>query len=350
MDARTTVPAGERVLWHGAPDVDRVLRRWLRSTLAFLGWQIVSIVIFLLAAGVVLRAGMLVLLAGFLGIVVVPQLLSYFGVRRDARQRSYALTDQRLVIVSRTGRQDLRLVNLPDLRLELEGDGYGSILFTPPGGATAQRYLRRLTRFVPQAEDSSVLLTSVPDAERLMGLMRQAQSEALAATGPAPSPPTTVPAQAAIAQQPFMRSAGEMPFWFGAGFLVMGLIVLVWVASVALSGARDWWPPAVIGAPFAIIGVVFLRARYVVVRERWRLARAGVRVTARVLDTAATGTQVNDVEQWIVRYRFEVRGREYAGQSALQPWGAVAGFAPGDPIAVLYDPTDPSVSSPAEGA
>lgn len=350
MDAGTRIPAGERVLWHGVPDADRVMRRRQRTTLAFLGWQVVSIVIFVLAAGVVLRASMLIPLAGFLGIVVAPQLLWYFGVRRDVRQRSYALTDQRLVIESRTERQDLRLVNLPDLRLELEGDGYGSILFTPPGGATVERYLRRLARFVPQAQDSSVLLTSVPDAERVMGLMRQAQSEALAATGSAPSPVASVPPEAAIARQPFMRAAGVMPFWFGGGFLVMGLIVLSWVAAAALSGARDWWPPAVIGAPFAIIGVAFLRARYVVVRVQRRLAKAGIRVTARVIDTAATGTQVNDVEEWIVRYRFEVRGREYTGQSAMQPWGAVAGFAPGDPMVVLYDPADPSVSSPAEEA
>ena len=349
MDAETSVPAGERVLWRGAPDAERVMRRWLRTTLAFLGWQVISLAIFLTAAGVALHIGTVVPLAGFLGIIVVPQLLSYFGVRRDVRQRSYTLTDESLVIESRTGRQELRLVNLPDLRLELDGDGYGSILFTPPAGATAERYLRRLARWVPQVQDSSVLLTSVANAEQVMGLLRHAQSAALAVAGSTPSPTTTVPSEAAIAQQPFMRSAGMMPFWFGAGFLVMGLIVLVWVAAVGLSGVRDWWPPAIVGAPFAVIGALFIRARYVVVREQRRLARAGVRVTARVIDAAATGTLVNDVEQWILRYRFEVRGREYTGQSAMQPWGAVAGRAPGDPIAVLYDPANPSLSAPAEG-
>ena len=182
-----------------------------------------------------------------------------------------------------------------------------------------------------------------------MGLLRQAQSDAIAVASSARSPMTAVPSEAAIAQQPFVRSAGMMPFWFGAGFLVMGLIVLVWVAAVGLSGARDWWPPAIVGAPFAIIGALFIRARYVVVREQRRLTRAGMRVTARVIDAAATGTRVNDVEQWILRYRFAVRGREYTGQSAMQPWGAVAGHAPGDPIAVVYDPADPSVSAPAEG-
>ena len=310
----------------------------------------VGLALFVGAAGIGFRTP-LMLWVGliFVTCILAPIPFNARRVRRSAAERSYLLTDQRLLTDTPAGRSDLRLVNLPELGLELHGDGYGSISFTPPSGAGPERNLRRLVRWVPQLEDSANLMDCVPEAERVMQLLRTAQSTALAsrsgpameATTPSGGPPTDAP----VDRQPFMQAASVVPIWVGGIFLVVGLGVLMLVALVGLSGAREWWQPALVGVPFALIGALLVRARYRFVRQRRRLLTVGASAGGRVVDVAGTGTQVNDVEQWVVRYRFGVGGVERTGQSAMVPWATAARYAAGDEVEVTYDPTDPSVNT-----
>lgn len=357
------MPAGERVLWRGASDVDRVAGRWLRSALQTTAMQGIGIAIFLSAAGAMAGMGsFLPWVIGFFVIVYLPQIpIGLIRARRSARDRSYILTEQRALIRSRDWHRDLRLVNLPELRLAPEGDGFGTITFEPPSGGGPERYVRRLARWIPQMDDSTELFVSIPDAERVMGLMRRAQADALAAaprqyspqiSGSEPSGsqdmggggrpvPRTPSTEGPVARQSFVRSAGIMPYWFGGAFLAMGLLMMaVGVANAPTGG----WIMALVAAPFAAIGAVFVRARHLRQRRRHRLDSAGVRVRGEVVDAAGTGTAVNEVEQWVVRYRFRAGGVERIQQSDLVPWAAAARFAPGDEVTVVYDPADPSVS------
>ena len=350
-----SVPIGEQLLWRGSPDPARLIRRSLTSSLRGAVLQLAGLAVFLLYAGVFTQFGSSVLwiVGPIVLVLVVPLLLQYGRARREARTTSYLLTDQRLLIDGPGGRRDMRLVNLPDLRLELHDGGFGSILFTAPRGAGPERYVQRLARWIPQLDDARELLVCVPEAERVMGLLGRAQADALAAgsSDPGSSPlyraKAAVPVEAPIARQSFMRSAAVVPFWVGAAFLFVGVGTLLLVAVLAWNSPASW-APAIVAGPFALIGALFGRARYVFVRDERRLRRAGVRVTARVLDVAGTGTQVNDAEQWIVRYRFEVRGVEHTGQSPLLPWVTVAHFAPGDTVHVVYDPANPSLSTMTE--
>jgi hypothetical protein len=347
------VPAGEQVLWRGASDADRVARRWLRSALQNLAMTGLGLALFVvpLTTFTSLRQ-FLPFIIGFFAIFFLPQIpLGFWRARRTARERSYVLTDQRVLIQGSDWHRDLRLVNLPDLRLAPEGDGYGTITFEPPSGGGPDRYLRRVARWIPQLEDPTALLVTIPQAERVMALMSRAQADALAAVRqPSGLPPAgaddpvaqRVPAtEAPVARQSFMRAAGVMPYWFGGAFLGMGLLVMLLGAANAAAGGLT---ALLFGVPFAAIGAVFVRARYVSLRTRHHLQAFGVRVRGQVVDVAGTGTQVNDVEQWVVRYRFSAGATERDGQSDLVPWATAARFAPGDEVRILYDPADPSLS------
>jgi uncharacterized membrane protein HdeD (DUF308 family) len=354
-----SVPVGERLLWRGAPDPDRIVRRWWSTTLRGLGAQLFGLALFFFATGTLGQMdSALQLFIGFaVAASVVPSLLQVGRPRKFARTTSYLLTDQRLLIDLAGGRRDLHLVNLPDLRLELLGGGVGSIYFTRPIGASPQRYVRRLAAWIPQLQDTSELLVCVPDAERVMALLNKAQADALTAVrdaavapGDLPASPSArpgpIPVEGPVSRQSFMRSASVMPIWFGAAFLGAGLLTILLGLS-ATPGGR-WWVVVLIGSIFAVFGALFVRARYQVLREKRRLRSTGMHVAGRVVDVAATGTQVNDVELWIVRYTFKAGGAEQRGESAAVPWESVARFAPGDTVEVLYDPRDPSVSSMPE--
>jgi len=182
----------------------------------------------------------------------------------------------------------------------------------------------------------------------VIGLLSKAQADALAAAGGSSSSLVSArrapaPTEGPVAIQPFMRQLGIVPFWFAGAFVAFGLILLVVI--FAHSGGSGWFVLALAATPFLLFGAAAVRARYLLVRERRRLQSGGVHTTARVMDLAGTGTQVNDVEQWIVRFAFDVNGTEHRGQSAQVPWSSVARYAPGDVVEVVYDPANPSVSA-----
>lgn len=154
--------------------------------------------------------------------------------------------------------------------------------------------------------------------------------------------------------------------------LVFGLALLLgsgFVASALLPGAPDSMavftqPIRGRGGSLAEWGAIFLPLSLMLLwyvrrkaMRQWRLARRGVRVIGRVARTepfVATAPsppkpgalfQIHPEHRVHIHYRFsDGTGREHEGRSrpkVLWSWPA-----PGDPIAVLYDPQRPADSVP----
>ncbi|WP_342235630.1 DUF3592 domain-containing protein [Inquilinus sp. OTU3971] len=155
------------------------------------------------------------------------------------------------------------------------------------------------------------------------------------------------------------------------GGLVFGLALLLgsgFVASALLPGAPD--SMAVFTQPiggrgsWAALGVITLPLSLMMLgyvgrhtMRQWRLVRHGVRVIGRVARTepfAAVAPQppspgalfsIRPEHRVYIHYRFhDGTGREHEGRS--KPKALWPRPAPGDPIAVLYDPRRPGSSVP----
>ncbi|HSG85399.1 MAG TPA: DUF3592 domain-containing protein [Candidatus Limnocylindrales bacterium] len=362
-------PTDERVLWTGAPDPglasrDPLIRAGgvLARLLVGAGFMVVMLVQTLgvdglASAGPVL--GMLVL--GGL-IVVGWTVLSAIGARRDVPATRWTLTDRHLVIEVGSDRTELRLANLPDLRMELERDGVGTISFDLPVGAGPERYLRRIAGPFLGGRADVALLRHVPDVQRVYQLIvgAQAGSGPAAAAGDEPrfvesAPPPAPPSEAPVARLSFLESAARVPLWFGSAFLVVGLVVIGWaILGMTAGGASitGGIPLLLLGAVFATLGGALAYGRLDVVRTGRRLSSHGLSVPGRVIDIAATGIRVGGAhatddpmtEQWVVRYRYELNGRHFTGHTPPMSWAEAARYAAGDEVALLVDPDRPARS------
>lgn len=362
-------PTDERVLWTGAPDPglasrDPLIRAGgvLARLLVGAGFMVVMLVQTLgvdglASAGPVL--GMLVL--GGL-IVVGWTVLSAIGARGDVRATRWTLTDRHLVIEVGSDRTELRLANLPDLRMELERDGVGTISFDLPVGAGPERYLRRIAGPFLGGRTDVGLLRHVPDVQRVYQLIvgAQAGSGPAAAAGDEPrfvesAPPPAPPSEAPVARLSFLESAARVPLWFGSAFLVVGLVVIGWAILGMTAGAASITggiPLLLLGAVFATLGGALAYGRLDVVRTGRRLSSHGLSVPGRVIDIAATGIRVGGAhatddpmtEQWVVRYRYELNGRHFTGHTPPMSWAEAARYAAGDEVTLLVDPDRPARS------
>ena len=340
----------ERILWQGAPDPARAVRRWAQDVVASYGMAAVGLVLFAVLtsdlAGPQLRAAYIPLIAILVGLVWAG--VQVRSVVRRTRTTTYVLTDRRLVIEQPSGRIELRLANLPELRLGLKGDGYGTIFFARPAGAGLERYARRWQRALG-SRDSTELLGPIPRAQQVFELMLDAQARhPLQSDGEAPQrsgfpggSPIASP-EAPLERISFTEAAAEVPLWFSLPFLVIGLGLMAGGVVGGLGSGGIGL--LVLGGMFALPGGALVRGRLRHERARRRLEQAGLRVEGRVIELAATGVQVNSDEQWIVRYGYEVRGRPYTGHGAPMPWVGAARWAAGDVISLLVDPVDPSRS------
>lgn len=362
MAVATGIPPGERILWRGGPDPSRALRDWLLHDVSSLlvggVWIVISIGFFAGMAGGAVLPWILPFLLGVPFVAAVLWLpFAAFRVRRRAAATRYTLTERRLVTESPSGRTDLRLANLPDLRLVRKRDGSGAITFTPAAGAGPDRYLRRVSRLLMMADKPTELMGAVPAVQEVFDLMRSAQaaSATAAATPDAPhatsrgSPratsgprPPVVDEEAPVARLSFTESAAAVPLWFGAPFLLAGLGLMALAVVGGLAGGG--WPLLGLGGFFALVGGALVRGRLQSVRAQARLRAHGRRVTGRVVDIAATGVRANEQELWVVRYAYELVGRSRAGHSPPIPWAHAAGYAAGDEITLLVDAGDPSRS------
>ena len=198
------LPAGERVLWQGAPDWRAMARhvfriRWLAAyVVAVLGWSLAGGVG---AGGVGQDAMPLLQLAGA---CALPPVLVLAYSLLVARCTAYTITDARVVV--RLGTAFPMTVNLPFSRIEtaaikLNKDGSGDISLSLAGGNRLSFVVLwpharpwRLSRPEPS-------LRAVPDAARVGQIL----GRALAASANMPAPalveqdashplPVTVPA------------------------------------------------------------------------------------------------------------------------------------------------------------
>jgi len=355
-------PIGERVLWRGQSDPHHLRRGMLRdAATSLLGQAGTVAVILVIIAGT--GSDVLFFAPWIIGFIIIfgalPGLWS--GVRdyRGATKRRYLLTEDRLLIRGGGAPVNVRLVNLPDLRLKGEGNGIGSIMFTEPVGGGPERMIRAISRFVPGSTDPTLLLESIPDAARVLKLMLSAQ--AAAGTGhqpadaeadetahdpvtgrPMPAADATVATRAPIAHQDLARSMSTTPPWVG------GLMLAIGIAALVLLGFREEGEAALIGigvgAIFVLMGTLMLAGQLVWRRAQARLNASGVETRARVLDVASTGITDDDEEQWVVRFEFTVLGVPHRGQSTLMPWAQAARYAPGDQVTARYNPDNPENS------
>lgn len=368
---------GERILWQGAQDPARAVRRWILDSFAVYGPAAVGLVLFAVMTPDVAEpwalGSYLPLIAALFGLVFLA--IQGSGVIRRARTTTYVLTDRRLIIDRPSGRTELRLANLPDLRLDRAVDGFGSIYFAMPAGSGPNRYVRRWQRALG-GQDSTELLGPVSGVQRAFELMVDAQAHPpVPSPGPAgwmssapndtlagppthdgePSPrprqvvgPGTAPTapvvepETPVERLSFTESAATVPLWFSLPFLVIGLGLMT--AGVIGGLASGGFAIVLLGGLFAVLGGALVRGHLRHERARRRLVRIGLRLDGEVLELAATGIQVNNQEQWIVRYRYEVHGWSLTGHSPPVPWGQAARWAAGDPISLLVDPDDPSTS------
>jgi hypothetical protein len=289
-----------------------------------------------------------VVIAVVVGWLVVSTVFGGARARRPAPVSNYLLTDRRLLVDGPGAHLNLRLTNLPELRLDAEPGGYGSIYFTQPLGAGPEDRMRSvewMRRWLPGVVEPTLLIEEIADAPRVFDLVRAAQAEAAAAggandgdAGSEPSP--IVPVRAPVVRTGLRVAAAEAPPWFGALLLIAGL-----AAAVSAAGASV--PLLIIvlfPGSFALLGAFFLLSGLNARWRTYRLKAPGPVVPGRVLAVAATGATHNDVEMWVVRFRYEVGGTAYDGQSHQMPWVSAARYGINDPVRVRYRPEQPGVS------
>lgn len=118
--------------------------------------------------------------------------------------------------------------------------------------------------------------------------------------------------------------------------------------STARTRPDPWWvPPLITGvmALFVLIGVAVARPGVRRARVIARLDRAGVSVPGTVQNVWATGTTINRVRQWQLRYEFrDHAGVTQRGESDLLAPHEAADWRAGDNGVVRYDRDRPSDS------
>jgi len=161
IEAKSLEP-GERLLWHGMPDVGTYYRR--RNPVGF------SKGLALLAGGVVLAGGASlytntsVASAWWLlpALLAVALLYLPFRVRQDARRTSYALTDRR-AIIERPGVLLRNRVSVPYSeieRIEVRNGNFGDLLF--------RDYVTQSEDGFQVTRDGFFAIANVREVERLL--------------------------------------------------------------------------------------------------------------------------------------------------------------------------------------
>lgn len=146
---RSRLRPGERVLWRGQPDVMAYSMRGAWYTIPFsIAWC--AFAIFWEATVLTMGAGLFFSLWGLPFVAI--GLYMVFGrilvARSEARRTHYALTEQRVLIVTGAFRPrivEIALADLPPAQLEGDGSGVGTITFgtstsvfrPPPGWPSA---------------------------------------------------------------------------------------------------------------------------------------------------------------------------------------------------------------------
>jgi hypothetical protein len=152
-----------------------------------------------------------------------------------------------------------------------------------------------------------------------------------------------------------IESMERFEVWFGALFLVLGLIALGIAGVLYLAFGRDprmrlmRWAflaaPLGIGVIFSLIGAGFMGYGLWEVQTERHILANGTSVRATVLQPEQTYTRVNGRYLWRVRYQYvDQTGRAHEGSSGLMSNAEALTWRPGDQAFVRYDPARPSSS------
>ena len=117
--------------------------------------------------------------------------------------------------------------------------------------------------------------------------------------------------------------------------------------AAAANPGEAWvaWMMAALGVTFDLIGFLLVVPAFRRIRLVRRIHREGEAAEGKVLEVWATGTVVNRVRQWRLRYEFQSPlGRVERGESDLLPPEEALRWKPGDVGAIRFDPVRPETS------
>jgi hypothetical protein len=171
---------GERLLWSGTPRQGFVLTAQDAFTIPFsVMWC--GFIFIALRNGIENDTPLFsVLWLGMFALIGVYLLVGRFAF--DAWRRSntfYALTSQRVVILSRSGEQSLPLSTLNDLTVKVRGDGRGTITFgrgADTFGTLSPGFRRRGSPWTGSSSWQPAL-EGIPDASTVAAQIRSAQQD-----------------------------------------------------------------------------------------------------------------------------------------------------------------------------
>lgn len=143
--------------------------------------------------------------------------------------------------------------------------------------------------------------------------------------------------------------------WFGAIFLVFGLIGLGISWAIIVVSRRDsyfrqnsWMflgVPLIIGVIFSAVGGGFMGYGLWQERIEQQLLENGATTRATVLGAEPTSTSVNGRYLWRVNYQYQDQsGQTYRGASSLLSQEEALTWQPGALAVIRYDPDRPSTS------
>ena len=183
------LPAGERVLWQGAPDWRAMTRRvfHIRGLAGYFGVLLAYAAVHSFSQG---KPALDVLLttAKFAGLALVPLALLTLYAWGTARATVYTITNRRVAI--RLGIALPMTINLPFARIDGAGfsparDGTGDIALQTAKGGDGLGYVILWPHVRPwRMAKAEPMLRAIPHAERVAQIL----SRALAASADAPVP------------------------------------------------------------------------------------------------------------------------------------------------------------------
>jgi hypothetical protein len=143
--------------------------------------------------------------------------------------------------------------------------------------------------------------------------------------------------------------------WFGAIFLVLGLVglliswALLFLPRPGSFLRQNRWAflgaPLIIGVIFSAIGGGFMGYGLWQERVEQRLLEHGATTRATVLGAEPTSTRVNGRYLWRVNYQYQDQaGQTHHGTSGLLSQEEALSWRPGALAVIRYDPDRPSTS------
>ncbi len=137
----------------------------------------------------------------------------------------------------------------------------------------------------------------------------------------------------------------------GVGVAGLVLAILGTVFTLVGFGLAMFVRAQVLGIVFLCVGsanltvaVLLVMSRLGTLRQRARLLESGYETPGTIVEFAENPlVRVNGRRPWVVRYRYEVEGREHRGSETMMD--PPVGYAVGASVVVMYDPDRVGVST-----